>query len=186
VAREYICEQAHLIGAKYVFFIDDDTIPPPTACRMLTYQLDQDPDVAAIGAIYVSRVEPPTPMVFKGFGEGVYWDWAVGDVFEVDAIGTGCCMIRVSALEDLPKPWFKTVDVVVQGNLKDRGIEGIGAIQNTDDIYFCKKLRAAGKKVLAHGGILCDHWDTDSGTVHRLALDSRPYKLKAEKVDVKS
>jgi len=178
-AREYICEQAHLVGAKYVWFVDDDTVPPSVAIRQLTYQLDQNPDAAAIGGIYVSRYGLPEPIVFRGYGEGVFWDWAVGDVFEVDMIGTGCFLLRTSALNDIPKPWFRTVDVAVEGALEDRGLDRIGTIQNTDDMYFCKKLRAAGKKILAHGGVLCKHWNMDTGEVSELPKDSRPYLLKA-------
>lgn len=169
-AREIICDQAVAVGAPYVWFIDDDTAPPHTACRELLHQLGQHPEAAACGGIYCERREPTTPIVYKEFGTGPHWDWKVGEVFEVQGIGTGCLMLRTEALKGIPKPWFRSIDVAVATG-------EISAIQTSDDMYFCKKALKAGYKLLAHGGVLCDHYDVDSGKAFRLPKDSRPYQL---------
>jgi Glycosyl transferase family 2 len=176
-ARNLICKQAQEVGAKFIWFVDDDTVPPNASIRMLMYQLDQNPEVLAIGGIYCCKTEPTQPMVFKDFGSGSDWDWTLGETFECAAIGTGCMLIRTEHLEKLPYPWFKTIDVATQGgNQLDTR-----AIQCTDDVYFCKLAKVAGLKILAHGGVLCHHWDMETGKVYKLPEDSLPYRNKQKK-----
>lgn len=169
-ARELICETALEANAPYIWFIDDDTVPPHTAIRYLISGLEQHPTAIACGGIYCERREPTSPIVYKDFGIGPFWDWTVGEVFEVQGIGTGCLVVRTAMLREIPKPWFRTVDVAVDSP------GGLGLLQTTDDMYFCKKAVKAGYKLLAHGAVLCDHYDISSGQVYRLPKDSRPYK----------
>lgn len=169
-AREIVCDQAVAVEAPYIWFLDDDTVPTSSAIRHLSYALDQNPTAAVCGGIYCGKTDPPSPMVFKEFGQGSYWDWKIGEVFEVSGIGTGCMLVRTAALKNIPKPWFRTIDVAIEGDSRY-------IIQNTDDIYFCKKVLQAGYKILAHGGVVCDHWDMNSGKVYSLPKDSRPYEL---------
>lgn len=173
-ARELICEQALIVGAPYVWFVDDDTVPPSNALRMLLFTLEQHPEAAAIGGIYCIRDEPPSPLVLKEGGSGINWDWKVGEVFETWGIGAGCLLIRTEALKKLPKPWFKFIDVA----LGEDGFQGpvpVNRFYVGEDVYFCNKLQKAGYKILAHGGVLCDHYDTDTGKIYRLPKDSAPY-----------
>lgn len=173
-AREIICEQALAVGAPFIWFVDDDTVVPSAAPRMLMYQLEQNPEAIAIGGIYCSKTDPAQPMVFQGYGTGSDWSWRVGDVFECAGIGTGCMMIRTELLKTIERPWFRTIDVAVSGG------SNLTTVQSTDDLYFCKKAIKAGHKILAHGGILCDHWDMDSGICYKLPTDSRPFKASNE------
>lgn len=176
-ARNLICRQAQEVEAKYVWFVDDDTVPPNAAIRMLMYHLDQNPEALAIGGIYCCKTEPTQPMVFKDFGAGSYWDWTLGEVFECAAIGTGCMLIRTELLEKLPYPWFRTIDVAVDGG----NVLDTSAVYCTDDVYFCKLAYKAGLKILAHGGVLCHHWDMDTGEVFKLPEDSLPYLNRQKK-----
>lgn len=157
-AREYIAARAVELGATYLWFLDDDTIPPSGAIRFLKYQLDQNPDVGAIGAIVCTKTAPPEPVVFKHAGEGTFWDWKVGEVFECDRVSVACMVIRVDALKSMPKPWFQMSD------------------DSSESMYFCKGLREAGFKILAHGGVLCTHIDMDTGIGYGLPVDSAPCK----------
>lgn len=168
-ARNFICEQALAVEAPYIWFIDDDTIPPSAGARMLMYALDQHPEAAVIGGIYCSKTEPTQPVVFKEFGTGSHWDWKVGEVFECAGIGTGCMLIRTAVLKEIERPWFSTLDVALIGSEYNQ-------IQQTDDMYFCKKLKQGGHKILAHGGVLCHHWDMSTGKMYSLPKDSRPYQ----------
>jgi hypothetical protein len=170
-ARNLTCQQALEVGAKYVWFVDDDTVVPQASIRMLMYELEQHPEAIAIGGIYCAKTDPPQPMVFQELGQGSFWDWTVGHVFECAGIGTGCMLVRVEALKSIEQPWFQTTDELSQTQ---------GRIQETDDIYFCKKARKQGFKILAHGGVLCHHWDNTTDKVYKLPEDSRPF-LNANK-----
>jgi hypothetical protein len=163
-ARERIVEEAQKAGVKYLWFVDDDTVPPIDAARQLIYILDQEAaagsKVMVAGGIYCAKQTPPTPLVFESSGSGPKWDWKVGDVFDVWGIGTGCMMINMEIFNHLEKPFFKTTSEV--------------HLVETDDMYFCAKVNKAGFKIKAHGGILCSHWDSKEGVIYTLPKNSYP------------
>jgi hypothetical protein len=89
-------------------------------------------------------------------------------------------MIRLSIFDTLPEPWF--VDVRGVEHAKSLGLYSEGgslplATEWTDDMYFCWRLRQAKLRMMAHGGVLCDHWGQD-GKCYRLAADSYPMRHK--------
>lgn len=178
-ARTALVKQARSYGARWGMFLDDDTVPPPDAMQKLQYVLENaDEDVAVVGGIYTTKSDPAVPLVFQDYGIGPYWRWKRGDVFECQAVATGCMMIRLSVFDDLPEPWF--VDVHGVEHARSLGLYRNGdalplSTEWTDDMYFCYRLRNAGFRMMAHGGVLCDHWGQD-GRVYRLAEDSYPMR----------
>lgn len=176
-ARQQIMEKAIEMGVKYLLYIDDDTAPPVHIARELMYQLEQpdNQDVAICGGIYCSKRDPAEPLVFTEFGHGVHWNWKVGDVFECAGIGTGAMMVRTAACEKLPKPWFKTTDIPAT--------ETTWREMETDDLYFCRKVRDAGYRILANGKVLPIHLD------YRIQKDGgliwKPYMLPENSYPVK-
>lgn len=156
-ARNWFAEQAIAQGCKYLFFIDEDVTPPGHALRQLIYQADHHPEGMVFGGIYCHKAKPPMPMIFKGYGAGPFWDWKIGEFFEVDGISMGCTLIRVEVFKDLPKPWFKTVDTI------DKYYDGApGAEMWTEDLYFCHKVKEAGHKIYADAAVLCEHWSIET------------------------
>ena len=169
-ARELAAEKALEAKAKYLWFVDDDTVPPPNAVKRLIYVLDNYPDVMVCGGIYVTRdPDVPQPLVFRGMGNGSYWRWKVGDVFEVTGMGAGCMMINCEIFKKIPKPWFPWPT-------SDSTDPKIPSTSVSEDISFCNAVQEAGYKVFAHGGVLCDHWDAATGKVYRLPSDSYPMR----------
>lgn len=162
-ARNALAETAINNKAKYILFIDDDTAPPSFTIRRLMQILDTNPDAAVAGGIYFTKSVPPMPVVFKEDGEGPYWNWKFGDVFDCSGLGTGCMMVRTEAFRNIPKPWFKTVD-------DQEEIEaGPKYTKMNDDLYFCKKVREAGYRIIADGGVIPLHWQVESPSPHDLA-----------------
>ena len=162
-ARNYIAEGALDLGAPYVWFIDDDVQVPFLAARYLLSALKQaDDKVMAIGGIYPSRQNPPEPIVYKGNGVGCFWKWKAGQVFDCTLVGTGCMLIKTEVFKHLEKPWFRKVD------------SDLAKI--TDDAWFCDKVVSAGFKILAHGGVLCNHWDNEQEVCFTLPQDSYPFQ----------
>ena len=178
LARIALVKQAQKLNARRLLFIDDDTVPPPEVIAKLMFALDNaDDDVKVVGGIYCSKTEPPFPMVFEDEGTGPFWKWKVGDVFPVGRIGTGCMMIDMKVFDMLPEPWFADIDGVDEARaagLYQNGRVPLG-VKITDDMYFCKKVREARFRILAHGGVLCDHYGQD-GRVYRLPSDSYPMR----------
>jgi hypothetical protein len=172
-ARDRLVEEAQKVNSEFIWFVDDDTVPPHFAISKLIYEMRQHPEAMAIGGIYCMKQDPPSPVVYRQNGHGEFWDWAVGDVFECTAVGTGCMLVRMSVFQHLTRPWFSTSLEVLTEPVDGKTIAAQGF---SDDIYFCNKLVEAGFKILAHGGILCDHWDMANERVYSLPQGSLPYK----------
>lgn len=168
-AREMIAKSALEVKAKYLWFIDDDTVPPPNTLRRLLYVLENNPSVMVAGGIYVTKTTPPSPVIFQEPGLGPYWQWKVGEVFEVQSMGAGCMLISCDVFKHLTPPYFPWPD--------EYPTEPNGTTNSTsEDVSFCQAVRAAGFKVVAHGGILCEHYNRETGLFHTLPPDSYPFQ----------
>lgn len=154
-ARNFLAEQAIQQKCEYLFFVDEDVTIPAHGLRQLLFHMEHHPEIDVVGGIYCHKAQPSAPMVFRGNGRGPYWDWKIGELFEISGIGMGCTLIRTSVFAKLEKPYFKTIDDA------DPFLDGVNkAEQWTEDLYFCDKVIKAGGKIFADGAILCDHWDT--------------------------
>jgi hypothetical protein len=165
-ARNQLVERAKELGAEYIFFVDDDTVPPHNVMTRLLQELEMDKDAAVCGGIYCSKTDPPTPLVYLARDESTHWGWKYGDVFRCWGIGTGCMLIRMSVFDEIEKPWFKEIDWTFDPDKPEEPLDpmiphNVSAYRMTDDLYFCEKLAQAGKKVLAHGGVLAVHIGQD-------------------------
>jgi hypothetical protein len=173
-AREFIADSAIKVKSKYLWFVDDDVLPPPNTLRRLVYILENNPnDVMVAGGIYCTKSDPPSPCIFREPGLGSFWNWKVGEVFEVHSMGAGCMMINCEVFNHLSKPYFPWPEELSnEVNGKNNMV--------SEDVSFCMAVRAAGFRIAAHGGILCDHMDTTTGRIYQLPLNSYPYKVEAK------
>lgn len=168
-ARNLFAEKAMELKAKYIFFWDEDVLLPPQALRELIFLMENWPDIGVAGGIYCLKVDRPEPLVFHKEGQGPYWDWKVGEVFEVSGIGMGCTVIRTEILKDVEKPWFRTVDDY--SKFLDNIPSGEGW---TEDLWFCHRVKKTKWKIVAHGQLLCPHIDVRTGRRYELPPDSKP------------
>lgn len=183
-AQTEMVEQALEMGAQYILFIEDDTIPPPGALMELSRVLETaDELVMACGGIYTTRRNPPEPIVYMGPGKGAHWDWRLGDIFECWATGMGCTMIKMEVFKKMPKPWFvelKNIEEVRQyPELFPDAMEDFSAGRKagvSSDLFFFTKLGKMGFKALAHGGVLPIHWDTEKNQGYWLPKGMPPTK----------
>ena len=163
--RTYAAKTAIENGYKYLWFVDDDTVPPPDAGRRLMYVLEHNGPpsgkVMVAAGVYCSRGVPPEPIVYVSQGSGPDWTWKVGETFKRWGAGTGCMMINTAVFEHIPEPWFKTTQECDN--------------KETDDLYFCEKLAKAGFELMVHGSVLCHHYDMQSGAVYHLPRGCKPY-----------
>lgn len=171
VARNAICKYALEAGAKYVFFLGDDVLCPNYAIRQLIFRMEQDPKVGVVGGVYCAKCDPPSPLVFRGNGVGSYWDWKIGEYFEVTGLGMDCTAIRTEILKELPEPWFKTVE-------SDQFLDGINQAESwTEDLWFFNELhQRTDWKVMCDSYVMCDHFDVYTDKVYNLPPGSLPYR----------
>jgi SAM-dependent methyltransferase len=134
----------------------DDTIPPPHGFVQLLQKMQRHPDKKIVTGVYFSRSFPPQPMLWRGWMDGSYYDWHVGEFFEVDWAGCDCLMIDVDVFRNMPKPWFSQ-DYVFGPNQKTPPALA------TEDIYFYEKARKYGYAAWCDASVQCVHQDRDTG-----------------------
>jgi len=168
VARNQAVEHALEKKSRYIWFLDDDVQPPFTALRQLIYTLEQCDDKTMVSTgIYFAKINPTEPVIYRGKGQGAFWKWKQNEKFEVDGCGAGCMVVKTELFKHLEKPYFKTIDDKTPG-------EGIIGNSSTEDLYFCHKVRSAGFKIIADGGIICGHWDIKNMKCYTAPSDSYP------------
>lgn len=82
--------------SEALWFIDDDTIPPPRAVEWLVDLLETGACEVAAG-IYYSRSAPFNPIAYQRRPNGLYIPLArfePGEIVYVDSVGMGCTLIR--------------------------------------------------------------------------------------------
>lgn len=202
-ARTMIVESALREKAKYIFFLGTDVTVPPYCVRQLIFHLEHYPKYAIAGGIYCHKSPPQEPLVYRGNGRGPYWDWRVGEIFDVSGIGMDATLIRTEVFEQIPKPWFKTVDSL------DAYYDAVAKAEHwTEDLFFCdrvsKTCHKCGKPeadhkdqeekdkhefegwgILADGSLLCKHWDNMAGVAYELPINSKPYRKLFKKGEKK-
>lgn len=164
-ARNGSVLDARELGAKYLMFIDDDTLIPNQGLRRLVYLMEQHPDWDLLSGVYVTKTDPPQTLIFTEGSPGPAWDWKFNSQFPITGCGMGCCLIRMDAFDKVPEPWFKFV----------RTPEGKNSSEEGEDLYFCRKLEEAGGTLMADGGLLCGHINP-KGEIFSLPADSLPLK----------
>ena len=180
VARDIFAKQAIEKECKYLFFLGDDVIVPPHTLGQLIFRMENDVSVGVVGGVYCSKTNIPYPLIFKGNGQGAYWDWKVGEYFDCTGIGMDCTLIRVSTLEKVSFPRFKTVS-------GDQYLDGINNAESwTEDLYFCKKvLEETDYKVMVDTSVICEHFDIYSGKTYTVPKGSLPFRQKIVTKDKK-
>ena len=181
-ARNLIVKYAKERNVRYLWFVDEDVAVPHFAVTKLMYELRhrqmEDPKANIIGGVYCTKSEVPEPIVFKKPIVGCYWDWTIGEVFECDHVGCGCMLIDMSVFDQVPEPWFKTVEKIYDNSLVfqpfDDHTPTVLRDQGNEDSYFTAKVQLAGFKIYAHGGVLCPHWDAKNGKAYVLPMTSHP------------
>lgn len=171
-ARNEMCKIAIEKGCKYIFFLGDDVVVPNHTLQQLIYRMDCDSSIDVVGGVYCVKSEPAFPLVFRGFGNGSYWDWKIGEFFEVTGLGMDCTLIRVESLKRLEIPYFKTVQ-------SDQYLDAVNSAESwTEDLFFFNKLKG---KVFCDGSVICEHWDVYGNKKYGLPLDSPPMRQMVTK-----
>jgi len=171
-ARNAIAREALKLESRYVFFLGDDVIVPAHAMRQFITRMENNPNISVIGGVYCSKSNPPAPLVFRGNGQGSYWDWKIGEFFEVTGLGMDCTLVRTDLFKQLPEPWFRTMNT-------DEFEEGINkADQWTEDLWFLRRVaQETDTKIFCDGSIICEHEDIFSGKRYTLPPQSLPTRV---------
>lgn len=185
-AREEMALNAIKSDAKYIFFLGDDVVVPNHTLRAMIFHLDNNPDIGVIGGVYCAKADPTFPLVFRGDGYGSYWDWKIGEFFEVTGLGMDCTIIRVEVLKELHAKGGRMFETVKS----DKFLDGINSAEEwTEDLFFFNRVTKETKwKVYCDGGIICEHWDIyapGGGKMYTLPKACLPMRQMVVKADEK-
>jgi len=145
--RNHIVKDFLATDCEYLMMLDDDTFPIKNPLELIIYNKD------VIGAIYPGRdnngihfhvykfgKEYPKKIIFEQ-----YENSEIKGLTQVDAIGTGCIIIRRNVLEKIKRPF-------------DDMFDKEGLMITNDDLHFSIKCQKAGFEVWTHGEYMCSHY----------------------------
>lgn len=92
LCHEAVCARALEYGTEFVWLVEEDVVPPPSALVVMLEAIDGGADGAFID--YPIGSPGSTCNCAQTVGGRVVW------------CGTGCLLLRRSVLEQLPRPWF--------------------------------------------------------------------------------
>lgn len=156
MARNVGCQKVLDLGFQYVFFLDDDTIPPPDA--ILKLMAHKKPIVSGL---YYRRNIPIQPVMLRELPDGnKQWVTEIDPgvsvdqpLMEVDYVGAGCLLINRDVLLSLPPMsnrchWFDwTID---RTDLPENE-------RMSEDFNFCRNARKNGFPIFVDTSVHCRH-----------------------------
>lgn len=144
LSRNNIVQKAIKIGCEKIIFIDTDIL---VSVETLTKLLSYDYDI--IGGVYNLKVKPYNPLIYEQVTENTYIEKLLYnmDVTEVDGIGIGLCVIKMSVFETLPYPWFKNEWFFEYNRY--------GVL--SEDLYFCREAKKKGYKIMCDPNLQATH-----------------------------
>lgn len=154
VARNYLIEAVLESGAKYMFFIGDDTVVPYNAFEKLLETCEKNPGHIATGVYYIKCAHAMISV--KKDNYIIVPDVSPGQVFEAWQTGMDCMLIPVETLRRM-----KNEDPDLPFCCIANGIEDIPFVG--EDNFFLHRCRKSGVKVLVNTDVQCLHMDIATG-----------------------
>jgi len=153
---------------KYLMTLEDDNLPPPDAQVKLLDTIEYC-SLDAVSGLYFTKGALNMPMAYgdpKSLLNTGSIDFKprdvlkaleTGNVVEVNGIAMGCAVWRMDLFREFPPPWFVTVNEIIP----ERGIACV-----TQDLYFCERLRRAGKRLGVDLRVSVGHIDVETGEIY--------------------
>lgn len=134
--RNIIVEQFLATKCKWLLMVDSDVAPPVNVLEMANNNVKV---CSAAVNTAVNREIIPVGMTWNGKGYHHDFKHSTPGVHRVDAVGTGCILIRRDIFEKLQKPYFKFVykdGMLINGEDFDFS-ERVGEV-HFDSRFICK------------------------------------------------
>ena len=155
---------------QYVLTIEDDNLPPPDAHIRLLESIDADGGYDAVGALYWTRGDVQMPMCYgdpEEYKKTGVLDFRPRDVREAvknkwlvpcNGLAMGCTLWRMELFRELGYPWFVTVS--------DKAPDSKGFECFSQDLYFCRRAKMAGKRFACDCRVKMPHIDWRTGIAY--------------------
>jgi hypothetical protein len=168
VARNYLIDRVIESGAKYLFFIGDDTVIPWDGFDILHKTAEANPNSVVTGVYYI-KCSNPMIMVRTQDNHIVVPNVDPGQLIDAWQTGMDCMLIPVSILKKMKEQEPDIPFCCIANQIED--IPFIG-----EDNFFVHRLRKYGVKLLVNTDVQCLHMDMATGkyTAHP-NVDLRKY-----------
>lgn len=148
-ARNICVEKALKQKTDYLFFLDADVLVPQDIILQL---LKHEKDV--VSGPYNHKNPPFKPQAYLENSNGSFTPQLFDEpkLYEVDAAGSGCLLVKTSIFEKIEKPWF----AVILPNTLPEYAQNLGIDKENglgEDMFFCKKLKKSGFKIFYDNSI---------------------------------
>jgi hypothetical protein len=154
VARNYLIDSVLDSGAKYLFFIGDDTVVPYNAFENLLKTCEANPGHIAAGVYYIKCAHAMISV--RKDNHIIVPDVSPGQVFEAWQTGMDCMLIPVETLRRM-----KDEDPDLPFCCIANGIEDIPFVG--EDNFFLHRCRKSDVKVFVNTDVQCLHMDIATG-----------------------
>lgn len=152
-ARNAIINTAVTQGFDWLLFIDHDVIMrPDTFVRINQYMMKGD--IPVVSGLYFAKCNPPSPLVYRGRGNGSFNDWRIGDKVWVDGIPMGLALINVKLLKVM---WEDAPEYEISGGRKVKKVfdtpagikqdpinQSWNTFAGTEDLTWCNRVMNGG------------------------------------------
>jgi hypothetical protein len=165
-AQNIIVKEVMEKGFEYLFLLEDDVVPPADLFLILNEHMRELKTPLISGLVYVkpglfqsNRLEP---MIYRGRGNGAFFDWKLGDQVWADGVPTGCLLIHRSLLQvawDFAEQYtlsangqtfsLRRVFEAPRKTFSDIELPSYHKLVGTSDIYFCDRVLDGGMLKLA-------------------------------------
>ena len=154
VARNYLIEQALTSGAKYLFFIGEDTVVPYNAFLKLHETLENNPDSMAVGVYYIKLSSPMIMVRQDDYIKIANVD--PGQLFEAWMSGLDCALIPIKLLQELKSDSPETPFCCIANKVGDIPFVG-------EDNFLVHRWHQKKWKILVNTDVQALHMDLASG-----------------------
>jgi len=151
--RNRLVEAGLKLGADFFFFLDADLIFPEGLIPNLVQGLFRaGAEVGIYSGLYFKKTAPhqPVPSLKNVAGDeqlmNPIWYEADRGPVECDVVGMGAALIRRQVFEAISPPWFEY-----------ERYRKTGEMTVTEEVPFCRKVKAAGFGILADPDLSCGH-----------------------------
>ena len=143
-ARNRLAEIACNRGFDKVLWVDSDMVLEPDTIERMLDAGDYD----YLTAVYPTRIEPIKPVVYEEVEIGkdpVSFELIPNEIFEIAGSGMGCVLMNTKIIYEVAKAFDRPFSPIL----------GLG-----EDLSFCYRLTALGKKMHCDGRIRVGHVGT--------------------------
>lgn len=101
-AQNLIVQQAIEKDMEWLLFVEDDVIIPPDCfVRLNNYIIRESHPI--VSGLYFTKSVPSEPLIYRGRGNGPYYEWSRGDVVNCDGVPNGILLVHMGIMREMWK-----------------------------------------------------------------------------------